>query len=350
MNSTLQAASVYRIPHAWYVAALTAEVPAEGVLARTVHGLPLVLFRTADGRVGALEDRCPHRNVPLSLGKVRGASLECAYHGWCFDRGGACTKVPGRVDGAGDGDGLAAAAVPVREAQGLIWVWPEVGASPPREPFTLAHLEDPAYAVDAVRLEVAASVHAVAENALDVPHTSFLHAGLFRTGRRNRIEAIVRRGADRVEAEYVGEPAPTGLAGRVLAPGGGVVQHWDRFILPSIAQIEYRLGQAHLLATTLLTPVSAFETVMFAVVAAKLPLLPHVALKAGLRPVLLRIFRQDAAILKAQTRNLERFGEEAYRSTELDLLGPSIQALLRRAERAWPEGGDTSERRVRLEV
>ena len=78
-----------------------------------------------------------------------------------------------------------------------------------------------------------------------MPHTLFLHGGLFRTAeRRNDIEVIVRRREDGVEAEFVGEPRPSGIVGRLLAPGGGVVEHVDRFILPSVAQVEYRLGDA----------------------------------------------------------------------------------------------------------
>ena len=84
------------------------------------------------------------------------------------------------------------------------------------------------------------SIHAVAENALDVPHTAYLHGGLFRTssGKPREIEVVVSRYADRVEAEYIGESRPSGLTGRLLAPGGGIVTHVDRFILPSITQVD----------------------------------------------------------------------------------------------------------------
>jgi phenylpropionate dioxygenase-like ring-hydroxylating dioxygenase large terminal subunit len=57
--------------------------------------VPLVLFRS-QGRAAALLDRCPHRNVPLSLGRVLAdGRLECAYHGWQFDYEGVCRKIPG---------------------------------------------------------------------------------------------------------------------------------------------------------------------------------------------------------------------------------------------------------------
>lgn len=83
-------------------------------------GRRIVLFRGADGRVGAIEDRCPHRGVALSLGSVTGNHLQCAYHGWLVDDCGRARAAPniGRLD-----DGISARAYAVREHVGLIWVF-----------------------------------------------------------------------------------------------------------------------------------------------------------------------------------------------------------------------------------
>src|SRR5437764_226212 len=84
-------ASVVHLKGHWFIAAMSREIRDHPV-ATTLFGTPLVLFRGASGRVGALLDRCPHRNVPLSLGQVgRDGTLQCAYHGWRFDTAGACT-------------------------------------------------------------------------------------------------------------------------------------------------------------------------------------------------------------------------------------------------------------------
>ena len=65
-----------------------------------IAGVPLVLFRSL-GRAGALVDRCPHRNVPLSLGRVLpDGRLECAYHGWQFDTAGNCIDMPNEPEEA----------------------------------------------------------------------------------------------------------------------------------------------------------------------------------------------------------------------------------------------------------
>jgi phenylpropionate dioxygenase-like ring-hydroxylating dioxygenase large terminal subunit len=346
------------LPDQWYVACLGSELGPERPLSRVVHDRPVCLFRDGSGRAAAVVDRCPHRNVPLSLGRLRDGLLECRYHGWRFDGGGACRAIPGLC--APDGDvgrrGRAAEPVPCAEQDGFVWVFPGAAEpSPGRPPFRFPCLDTPGY--DTVRrsLRAAGTVHAVAENALDVPHTAFLHGGLFRGAGRAPVEidVVVRTGADRIEAEYVGEPRPPGLAGRLLAPGGGVVQHWDRFILPSIAQVEYRLEDNHLLVTSALTPVTPAETRLHAAVTFSLRV-PHGLIKALLPPLATLIFAQDARILRRQAETIDRFGGEQFASTEIDVLGQGILRLLRRAERGEPgtdDGADTAaERHLRMRL
>ena len=75
----------------WYVAAWSTDVGREP-LARVLLGEPVMLFRREDGTPAALEDRCPHRNLPLSEGRIVGDSVECGYHGLIFGCDGACTR------------------------------------------------------------------------------------------------------------------------------------------------------------------------------------------------------------------------------------------------------------------
>lgn len=293
-----------------------------------------MLFRGKDLVPVALLDRCPHRNVPLSMGRVRDGELECAYHGWRFDDAGACTFVPGLMEQT---PGLKSRCVEhhaTRECDGFVWVYSTPNVEPADGPFRFPHVETNGYTTVRRRFEVDASLHASLENTLDVPHTAFLHGGLFRTAeKKNVVDVTVRRFARHAEAEFKGEPAPRGLAGRLLAPGGGVVEHVDRFLLPSLAQVEYRLGtDSHLLATTAFTPVSDDETHVFAVVTYRLPL-PGWLVRPFVAPVASRIFSQDRALLSRQRAQVKRFGGEKYVSTELDVLGPHITLLLKHAEK-----------------
>jgi phenylpropionate dioxygenase-like ring-hydroxylating dioxygenase large terminal subunit len=343
--------SVARLLDAWFVACSSEELRRK-TLARTVQGVPLVLFRGAGGRPAALLDRCPHRNVPLSAGRVDNGELQCAYHGWRFDADGRCRAIPG-LCGPLDARARNAPSYATVEQDGYVWVYARPAVDPDSAPYRLPHLDDARYSTVRRAFSVPATLHAVVENALDVPHTAFLHGGLFRTSRKeNEIEVAVRRWADGVEAEYIGEPRPKGLAGRILAPGGGVVQHFDRFLLPCIAQVEYRLGEtSHLVTTSLLTPVTDFLTQLYAVVTFRLPL-AHWLVRPFLTPVAAHIFRQDSRILAMQTETVRRFGGEQFASTEIDVLGPPILRLLLQAQRGEkpPRDAPPEEHRVRMRV
>ncbi len=106
-------------PNAWYVAATSDEV-ADKPLGRTVCNERMVFYRTSDGQAHALEDFCPHRGAPLSLGFVKDDRLVCGYHGLEMGCQGRTVAMPGqRVGGF----------PPVRrfallERHGFLWVWP----------------------------------------------------------------------------------------------------------------------------------------------------------------------------------------------------------------------------------
>ncbi len=184
-----------------------------------------------------------------------------------------------------------------------------------------------------------------------MPHTAFLHGGFFRTAKkRNEIDVVVRRSERQIEAEYLGEPRPSGLVGWLLAPGGGVVTHYDRFLLPSIAQVEYRLGESsHLVVTTAMTPETATTTRAHAVVTFRMPV-PAFLVRPFLTPVAKHIFSQDAEILAKQTATVARFGGEQFVSTEIDVLGLQIARMLKHLEREGRPLEGTQEHRLKMRV
>lgn len=331
----------------WFVACESRELGARP-LQRTLFGLPLVLFRAEGGRAAVLVDRCPHRNFPLSRGRVEGGEIACAYHGWRFDGSGACRAIPA-LEGDAGRFGHSAEPVPALERDGVVWAWPARDAAPTGEPFALPLLREVGFTTVRLQALVRAPLLAAAENILDVPHTAHVHRGLFRTGaRRAVVEVVTRRSAGSVEAEYVGEPRPSGLMGRLLAPGGGVVTHFDRFMLPSIAQVEYALGDdGRIVATHLLAPVTRELTRIFFVVTLKLRVPGWLAVPV-VHVVGRWIIGQDARALRLQSENASRFGGERWHSTEVDVLGPHVAHLLERAARGEAAGEAPREWRSRI--
>lgn len=327
------AALTPRVLRAWYVAARSGDVR-DTPVTTALYGTPVVVWRTASGAVHAAVDRCPHRGVPMSMGFVDGEALRCGYHGWAFDGQGACVDVPG-LEGPAGHPARRLRSLPTREQQGFVWMWGDPDSPPVGEPFRFRHADDPAYLTVRRTLRTKGSVQQVIENALDVPHTAYLHGGLFRTARRDKrpIRCVIRRFADHAECEFVGEQAPKGLAARLLAPGGGELTHVDRFWMPSITEVEYRLGDdAHLVLNGACTPIGDWETELHAVVSIRTRL-PRLLVRAVVQPLALRIFAQDAAVLERQVEALHRAGEASFVSTELDVLGAHILRLLHRGAR-----------------
>jgi phenylpropionate dioxygenase-like ring-hydroxylating dioxygenase large terminal subunit len=336
-------ASVARPMRHWYILAMSHELRAEPI-ARTLFGMPIVLFRDGAGKPAALLDRCAHRNVPLSPGRVASGRLECPYHGWQFDGGGVCRFVPS-LCGPSEGKARRVPGFATREESGFVWVYATANEEPVNEPHRFEYASEKGYTTVRRMVEANGTMHAALENALDVPHTQFLHKGLFRSESRGiTITAKVHRSADRVVTEYQGEPRPPGIVARILSPSGGTVTHFDRFILPSIAQVEYRIGsESHFLVDSVMTPVNDFVTRIFAVVSFKLRLIPGWLVKPLIMPLALRVFTQDAKILQMQTDVIHRFGGEQFVSTELDVMGRHIWRLLKAAERGDTPGEDTSQ-------
>ena len=156
----------------WYVAALSDEVSAEP-LARTLLGEPVVLYRGAGGRIVALEDRCCHRQLPLSMGKVLGERLQCGYHGLVFDATGACVEVPGQ---AAVPPGAAVRSYPVCERWGWAWIW--MGAADAADEARIPdfhELDDPGWRARGSRIPMACDYRLAVDNLLDLSHLTYVH-------------------------------------------------------------------------------------------------------------------------------------------------------------------------------
>lgn len=226
----------------WYVVAQSGELGAEGVLARRVLGEWLAVFRDAEGRPVALRDRCMHRNARLSMGKACGGRLQCPYHGWTYDGAGQVVAVP--AEGAGF-QALAsrrARRFAAREADGYVYVRladaPEVEV----DPFPMPHWGEPGWHHVRLVNRFRNNVTNCAENFIDIPHTVFVHPGIFRTSRGQRLEATVVREGGSVVVEYRNETDNLGWFRWFLNPSGRPIRHWDRFFMPNVTNVEYVFG------------------------------------------------------------------------------------------------------------
>jgi phenylpropionate dioxygenase-like ring-hydroxylating dioxygenase large terminal subunit len=184
-------------PDHWYPLAWSREVKAGSAHGVRFAGDPIVLVRTASGKVFALEDRCAHRQVPLHAGVVDGESIRCCYHGWTYDCSGRCIDVP-YLGKERLPNGVRA--YPCEERAGLIFVFPGDPALAEQKPLPdFSSVSDKHYKTRRFGREVKCHYSFMHENLMDMNH-QFLHRrqmGMMRARSLGR-----RRGADFVEVDY----------------------------------------------------------------------------------------------------------------------------------------------------
>ena len=166
--------------------------PSASVLRNRPLGLELagervVLFRDRAGKVAALVDRCPHRGVALSLGKVDGETIACPFHGWRFAADGQCRHVPWNPEARLET--LSAKPLPLRDLAGVIWLF--TGPTAHGEPVAPESLSLPGIRLSAQSFDWQVHWTRVMENMLDTPHLPFVHARTIGKGLRGQTSAMM---------------------------------------------------------------------------------------------------------------------------------------------------------------
>lgn len=157
----------------WTPVALSSELRAGAPLGVEIAGTRVVLFRDREGKVVALHDRCPHRGVALSLGKLREGCVECPFHGWRLDGQGQVVHVPWNPDAKRDT--LRGVAFPARELAQQVWIYTAPTDAPPGAPEVHESLLQSDVRVSGRVVEWNAHWTRAMENMLDWPHLPFVH-------------------------------------------------------------------------------------------------------------------------------------------------------------------------------
>ena len=168
------------VRNCWYVAGWGSELPDEGTIARTIINEPLLLYRTSRGEVVALEDRCCHRQAPLSLGRREGDDIRCMYHGLKFDASGKCIEIPGQQTIPSK---ARVRSFPVAEKHSWIWVWmgDEATADLSLIPAAVG-LEDPQWTLRFGNIDYKANHLLIHDNLCDFSHLAYVHENSFGGG------------------------------------------------------------------------------------------------------------------------------------------------------------------------
>ncbi len=331
--------------NAWYVACTPSEID-EKPLGRTVCGERMVFFRGPDGRAVALEDWCPHRGAPLSLGRVVEGKLVCGYHGLEMGCDGRTVAMPGqRVRGFPP-----VAAYPVIERYGFVWVWPgDAGQADAAKLPHLAWAEDPAWTFGGGMFHVRCDYRLMIDNLMDLTHEKYVHATSIGQQELDEVPAHTTTEGDVVitRREMNGVKAPpfwqAAMRGNDLDPEQ-TVDRWQRcrFVPPSGVFIDVGValaGQGGFdapaaaktsgIVVDLITPETETSIWYFWGLARNFR--PEdKALTASIREAQGKVFTEDLEMLESQQRNLLARPERKLLSLNTDLGGVQARRVLER--------------------
>lgn len=167
------------VKNAWYCAGWDYELSQgkSALLQRRIAGEEIVLYRKPDGGVVALEDRCCHRQAPLSIGAKEGDSLRCMYHGWKFGPTGKCIEIPGQEEIP---ERACVRSFPVVERNNWIWVW--MGEPAKADPELICFSVGPGHPdwnMKTSYVRVNANYRLEIANLSDLTHISWVHDQTF---------------------------------------------------------------------------------------------------------------------------------------------------------------------------
>jgi phenylpropionate dioxygenase-like ring-hydroxylating dioxygenase large terminal subunit len=340
----------WRLGNRWYAAAWDSEV-GRTPLARTLCGLPIVLYRRLDGRVVAMRDACPHRLSPLSMGRVEGDNLRCRYHGMMFDPEGRCVEMPAQ-------DGVAANfqvadVYPVIERYRFVWVW--IGEAPADDGASLPDLwpcEAQGWTFDGGVYHLKADYRLMIDNLMDLSHETYVHAGSI--GQPEICESPIAVETDgdevRVSRWMLGIDAPPFWRNALKRPG--LVDRWQvcRFLPPSAVMIDVGVALAGTGAPegdrskgvngyviNVMSPETPRTSWYFWGMARNFDIADR-GFTDRFKAQQAEVFREDLEILEAQQRSIDANPDLKMRTFNIDAGGARSRMVLDRLLQAQTDG------------
>ena len=262
------------VRNSWYVAGWSHEF-ADGLFPLEITGQRIVMFRGSSGKLSALEDRCPHRLLPLSKGKQVGDTIQCGYHGMTFNGAGACVRVPGQDNTP---ERANVHSFPVEERHGVVWVWMgDPSLADASKIFDIPEMSDASWHMHhGGHLHINAHYLNVTENLVDPAHVSFVHPTTLGNAASENVPLHVTTEGEVIRAwRWIRNSPPIGFF-KEFGGFTGDVDRWHYYDLhlPSTAVIDFgsidstencpedeRNRGVRVFAIHFVTPISEDETV-----------------------------------------------------------------------------------------
>lgn len=291
----------------WYIASYSKELKLNKTLEVKILNNPVVLFRDEIGIASAISNICSHRNAPLSDGRVCKGKVQCPYHGWEFDKTGACTYIPSILDQNNIPSSTKVKSYKVIEQDGYIWIW--IGDREPKAEELPLKLELFSNYQRKLSAYLDNSVENCIENFMDPTHTGYIHGGLFRNSASHLTEAIIKEVDDGIKVTVKEESKGDSILAKLIIGEDNGQIHEDYFILPSLVKVTYLIGKRFRIRSYhFFTPIENFKTRIFVHVTLDFKILnPIMMIVVGIVGRIL--LKQDKDILFKQAKIIKEHGE-----------------------------------------
>ena len=316
----------------WYVVAESRELKPGKVLARKVMGEWLAVFRDEDGKAVVLQDRCKHRGVQLSGGTLNGGKLSCPYHGWTYNNIGEVVAVPSEGENFKRAKSRCVPRYTTCEQDDFVYVRLADGPEAQEKPFAIRHYGEDGWHTVRLINHFNNTVTNCVENFIDIPHTVYVHPGIFRNERRQLIDVKIERNNGSVKATYLNETDNLGWFSKFLNPSGVEIVHTDEFFMPNVSCVEYVFGpKRHFIITSQSVPLEDDETLVYTDLTYNYgiwnkPTAPLVRWQGQ------KIIDQDIVALAAQMKCIKKYGED-FSNTPADTIHAYVESIQRELER-----------------
>lgn len=310
----------------WYIVSESRELKPGQVLGRKVLGEWLAIFRDEKGRAVALQDRCPHRNSRLSLGRVEHGCLRCPYHGWLFEGEGGVVEVPSEGENFQPAESRRAKSYPTLEQDDYVYVCLDAEAAGALKPFAMPNYKKPGFRTVRLINRFHNNVVNCAENFIDIPHTVYVHPGIFRKSMRQKIDATVTRSQGTVFVDYKNEDTNVGWFSWFLNPAGDKIVHTDSFHMPNVTSVEYIFSpKRRLTITSQSVPCADDDTLVYTDLTYNFGVFTSFA-GPILRWQAQLVIDQDVVALDQQMEVIKKYGED-FSNTKADAIHVLVESI-----------------------
>ncbi len=325
----------------WYFAVHGRDIAKGALTHKVIAGQPVLLGRTKAGDAFAMRDICPHRGVPLSYGKFidtdNQPTVQCPYHGWRFGTDGVCKHIPSLYEGQDmDPTRIAITSYPLREQQGVLWIWMPSDlrnpSTPDDEPPMMPGVGNrPARIVETMQLSC--HVDNAVIGLIDPAHGPFVHKNWWwrdegRMREKAKEFAPVKNGFSMVAHK----PSANSKAYNLL---GGDVKTEISFLLPGVRVEHITAGKHHIVGMTTVTPAGAEDTEITQSFFSTVPWLNAIA--PLLKPFVHHFLKQDVDVVNLLQQGLS-FDPRLMLINEADVQGKWYFSMKAEWDRARAEG------------